>query len=151
MAGLVVLQRLLSGQLLQTGKIAGQSSISVREPTTEADVPITGKPPASIEFTDHIRVLDYIRSGNFKPNRELEEALDKYYSCLDYGGRVYNTPSMPENFSSVWLLAKVLPKHVHHKERITNFFTKDPLVSFSINDRSKIIGPQPNTHKKTTI
>lgn len=66
----------------------------------------------SASFTDHIAVLDHVRNNKF--GAEVDEALDRYYSCLDYAGRVYNTSSMPEHFSSEWLLAKVNPKHHHH-------------------------------------
>ena len=101
---------------LRTSKIAGQPGIYVKQATAaeEDDVQITRNGSESQEFTDHISVLDYVRSGTAKTNNELEEALDRYYSCLDYAGRVYNTPSMPKHFSSVWLLAKVLPKDQHH-------------------------------------
>jgi hypothetical protein len=66
------------------------------------------------EFTDHIDVLDHVRSGTIETSKELQEAIDSYYSCLDYAGRVYHTPSMPQHFSSLWLLSKVLPKDQHH-------------------------------------
>jgi len=66
-------------------------------------------------YADHIAVLDHVRSG--RVSVEVEEALDQYYSCLDYAGRVYNTSAMPEHFSSEWVLAKVLPKRAIHVMR----------------------------------
>jgi len=63
-------------------------------------------------FSDHLAVLDHLRSN--KVSAEVEEALDRYYSALDYAGRVYNTSAMPEHFTSEWLLAKMVPKHSHH-------------------------------------
>ena len=66
-------------------------------------------------FEDHIAVLDHLRKNKISP--EVEEAVDRYYTCLDYAGRVYNTSSMPEHFSAEWLLAKVQPKQHHHTLR----------------------------------
>lgn len=66
-------------------------------------------------FSDHIAVLDHLRSS--KVSAEVEEALDRYYSALDYAGRVYNTSAMPEHFTVEWLLAKMTPKNVHHAMR----------------------------------
>ena len=67
------------------------------------------------EFRDHISVLNYVRTKvPWKTNRAIQVELDKYYSCLDYGGRIYQTPSMPEHFSSEWLLAKVCPKRYQY-------------------------------------
>ena len=63
-------------------------------------------------FRDHVSVLDYVRIN--KINSEVEEAVDQYYSCLEYAGRVYNTSSMPKHFSAQWLLAKVEPKRHQH-------------------------------------
>jgi len=41
-------------------------------------------------------------------------ALEKYYSCLKFGGAIFNTPSMPPHYSSEWVLAK------HYKGRIVS-------------------------------
>jgi hypothetical protein len=68
------------------------------------------------DFTDHITLLDNVRrDSKLRNNKELQEAVDRYYSCLDYAGRVYETESMPRLFSANWLLSKVLPK-VHHRD-----------------------------------
>ena len=63
-------------------------------------------------LTDHQSVLDYLhRNNSNKASAEIEEALDRYYSALDYGGRIYQTDSaMPEHFSAEWLIAKLVPK-----------------------------------------
>jgi hypothetical protein len=73
-------------------------------------------PSSDIEYTDHISVLDYARKG--KSSKELHEALERYYSCLDYMGRVYKTDAMRGNFSEEWLLAKVLPKERQQTSRL---------------------------------
>jgi MRG len=66
-------------------------------------------------FTDHIALLDHCRlNSKLNSNKEVVEALDRYYSCLDYAGRVYETESMPKHFSANWLLSKVLPRGNHH-------------------------------------
>lgn len=61
-----------------------------------------------LEFKNHVLLLDHVRTC-WRSTKSILTALAKYYSCLDYGGRIYQTPSMPERFSSEWLLAKVVP------------------------------------------
>lgn len=69
------------------------------------------------DFSDHIILLNHVRrDGKLRNNKELQEAMDRYYSCLEYAGRVYATESMPKHFSSNWLLSKVLPK-LHNRDR----------------------------------
>jgi hypothetical protein len=68
-----------------------------------------------LEFRDHVLLLDFVRNTSvWKNNKNIQAALSKYYSCLDYGGRIYQTPSMPKHFSSEWLLAKVVPKRYEY-------------------------------------
>lgn len=61
------------------------------------------------DFTDYLDVLDHARR-KLKKQKDLQEAVDRYYSCIDYSGRVYKTESMPKHYSPQWLLAKVCPK-----------------------------------------
>lgn len=63
-------------------------------------------------FRDHQSLLDFLHRNNHnKVSAEIEEALDRYYSALDYGGRIYQTDSaMPDHFSAEWLIAKLVPK-----------------------------------------
>lgn len=68
-----------------------------------------GEKAESTDISNYIEVLDRIR--NEKAPKDLKDALDRYYSCLEYGGRVYMTPAMPKNFSTQWLLAKITPKN----------------------------------------
>jgi hypothetical protein len=65
----------------------------------------------NVEFRDHIGLLDFVRTTEpWKNDNGLQEALEQYYNCLDYGGRIFGTNAMPKNFNSEWLLAKVSPK-----------------------------------------
>jgi hypothetical protein len=66
-------------------------------------------------FADHLSVLDHLRSN--KVSADIEEAMDRYYSALDYAGRVYKTSAMPDHFSAEWLLAKLVPKRSNHALR----------------------------------
>jgi hypothetical protein len=65
----------------------------------------------NVEFRDHITLLDFVRSTRpWKSDNGVQEALEQYYNCLDYGGRIFGTDAMPKNFNSEWLLAKISPK-----------------------------------------
>jgi hypothetical protein len=65
----------------------------------------------NVEFRDHITLLDFVRSTKpWKGDNGVQEALEQYYNCLDYGGRIFGTDAMPKNFNSEWLLAKISPK-----------------------------------------
>jgi len=67
--------------------------------------------PSNLEFKNHIDILQFIRTTNpWKGNGKIQEALNQYYNCLGYGGRIYHTSSMPEHFSSEWLLGKIVPR-----------------------------------------
>ena len=67
-------------------------------------------------FKDHILIMDYIRTTEpWSNNRAIGEACDTYYRCLEYGGRICHTPSMPRQFSAEWLLAKVVPRRAPAK------------------------------------
>jgi hypothetical protein len=64
-----------------------------------------------LEFRDHLAILEYVRTtAPWKSHPVLAEALNQYYSFVDFGGRVFNTPSMPEHFSAEWLLHKAGPQ-----------------------------------------
>jgi hypothetical protein len=66
---------------------------------------------SNVEFRDHITLLDFVRSTKpWKNDNGVQEALEQYYNCLDYGGRIFGTDAMPKNFNSEWLLAKISPK-----------------------------------------
>jgi hypothetical protein len=66
-------------------------------------------------FTDHQTVIEYIRTIDSKSNyklsknqqEEIEDAFDTYYACIEYAGRIYGTTSMPQHFSTRWLLHKL--------------------------------------------
>ena len=66
-------------------------------------------------FTNHRAVIDYIRNSDSKNNHklskssqeEIDDVLDTYYACIEYAGRIYGTPSMPQHFSTRWLLHKM--------------------------------------------
>lgn len=67
-----------------------------------------------LTFSNHVDLLDNIRNSvKLKQKEEIQEALDRYYSCLDYAGRIFHTDSMPRHFSAHWLTSKVSPK-LHH-------------------------------------
>lgn len=66
-------------------------------------------------FSDHLSVLDHLRSN--KVSADIDEAMDRYYSALDYAGRVYKTNAMPDHFSAEWLVAKLVPKRSNHALR----------------------------------
>jgi hypothetical protein len=71
------------------------------------------------EFTKHVPLLEYVRVHATKGgNRELQQALNQYYACLEFAGRVYYTSSMPERFSPEWLLRKVMPRRRTHHETV---------------------------------
>lgn len=66
-------------------------------------------------FTDHRAVIDYLRSNDSNHSdkwsktcqQEINDALDTYYACIEYAGRIYGTTSMPKHFSTRWLLHKM--------------------------------------------
>lgn len=70
-----------------------------------------------LEFSDHISLLDFVRSSiPWKTNNAVMEVLNRYYSCLDYGGKINHTPWAGEHFSSEWLLSKVAPRTTSPKK-----------------------------------
>lgn len=82
-------------------------STAPEEPPNE----MTAHPDEKMTFTKSMDVLDFVRtSAPWKGTKEIEEALNQYYNCLDYGGRIFQTKSMPEHFSEAWLLNKVVPR-----------------------------------------
>ena len=100
---------------LRSSKIGGKAMNVPMPATGNKDLKASGTEgvltEATLEFRDHIEILDHVRThAPWKSNRSVQASLGKYYSCLDYGGRIYQTPSMPERFSSEWLLAKICPK-----------------------------------------
>lgn len=63
-------------------------------------------------FKNHVEVLEFIQSSEpWKSNEVLVEAVEKYYNCLQYGGRIANTKKAPTNFSSEWLYSKIAPSN----------------------------------------
>jgi MRG len=99
---------------LRSSQIAGVASGTyVLEGTAKKDVIDASETSSSefLEFRDHIPLLDYIRShAPWKSSPVLQEAMNQYYGCIDYGGRVFYTSCMPARFSSEWLLRKVGPR-----------------------------------------
>ena len=70
---------------------------------------------SGVEFRSHTEILAYIQtSAPWKNNADVLNALEKYYSCLSFGGAIFNTPAMPPHYSSEWVLAK------HHRGRIVS-------------------------------
>lgn len=60
-------------------------------------------------FDDHIKLIEHIKETVV--DEKISEALKQYYSCLEYGGRVYMREDvMPEHFSANWLVSKMVPK-----------------------------------------
>jgi hypothetical protein len=87
------------------------------ESNDDVDMEIKGTLLDDVDLTDHLKVLEFLRKNlNKMPKQvreDIQDALDTYYSCLDYAGRVYGTSSMPQHFSSRWLLKKM----TGHRER----------------------------------
>ena len=67
-------------------------------------------------FTDHVKLIDFLRATSWSDISDIQMALSQYYNCLDYGGRIYQTNTIPGHFSSEWLLAKVVPKKQGRKK-----------------------------------
>jgi hypothetical protein len=70
-------------------------------------------------YESHTMVLEDLREvvrGN--KQSDVFDCLTLYYSCLEFGGRILETPSMPKRFSSEWLLGKLAPgrKRLHGKK-----------------------------------
>lgn len=60
-------------------------------------------------FDDHVKLIEHIKETVV--DEAISEALKQYYSCLEYGGRVYMRDGiMPEHFSANWLVSKLVPK-----------------------------------------
>jgi hypothetical protein len=66
----------------------------------------------NLSFRSHIDVMKYIQSNEpWKSSKSLVEMVDMYYSCLEYGGKLYNTNgSSVDTFSSEWLYSKLAPE-----------------------------------------
>jgi hypothetical protein len=61
-------------------------------------------------FSSHIDVMTFIQSTEpWKSIDPLVEAVEKYYNCLEYGGKIVNTKKSPPFFGSEWLYSKVAP------------------------------------------
>lgn len=97
---------------LRASQIEGAASGTyVLEGLLKKDVTSSSESSEDVEFRDHISLLDYLRTHvPSKANHSVMEALNQYYGCLDYGGRVFYTSSMPNHFSAEWLMRKVGPK-----------------------------------------
>ena len=71
-----------------------------------------------LEFDSQLQVLDYVRNtAPWKGTKEIDGSLNQYYTCIDFGGRIYNTRGMPKHFSPSWLLGKVGPKQTKKKHK----------------------------------
>ena len=86
-------------------------------PAMDPDTQMSSSGSSVMEFTNHIEVLTYLQNtASWTANAELVSAMDKYYSCLAWGGTVYATSAMPSNASSEWVLAKLGHEtHNHNK------------------------------------
>lgn len=61
-------------------------------------------------FKSYLDIMDFIQCTEpWKSMESLGEMVEKYYNCLEYGGKIYNTPAMPSHLGS-WLYAKVAPR-----------------------------------------
>ena len=83
--------------------------------STISNTTTLAKNEASVEnlsFRSHIDVMKYIQSNEpWKSTKSLVEMVDMYYSCLEYGGKLYNTNgSSADTFSSEWLYSKLAPE-----------------------------------------
>jgi hypothetical protein len=95
---------------LRNSKIGGESSgVYFFEKKDSADDAEHGE---ILSFSDHVAVLDYLhQSPRWREHGgDLLSAIHQYYNSLQYGSRVYGTSAMPPNFSSEWLLSKILPR-----------------------------------------
>ena len=96
-----------SSSAVPLAKMNGVGGSAPEEPANE----MSSHPDEKMTFTKSLDVLDFVRtSAPWKGTKDIEEALNQYYNCLDYGGRIYQTKSMPEHFSEAWLLNKVVPR-----------------------------------------
>lgn len=104
---------------MRGSRLGGADPPSPQIPPDTTESPTASKQPGKFvgeDFTDHLTVLDRIRS-EATIDRDIEVAMGRYYACLEYAGRVQYTPSMPPHFSPEWLLAKVAPKNYHKNPR----------------------------------
>ena len=106
---------------LRTMRISSENT-SVAVPLTQQPEGETEKKeeekqtPQKKEFSNPTEVMDFIRTTSpWKGTREIDMAVSQYYTCVDFGGRIYNTRGMPTHFSPGWLLAKVGPKRKKFK------------------------------------
>jgi hypothetical protein len=97
---------------LRSCQIEGVASGTyVLEGTAKKDTAEGQESSEELEFRDHRAILDHVRINMpWKGYPALVEALNQYYSFVEFGGRVFNTSSMPEHFSAEWLLHKVGPQ-----------------------------------------
>lgn len=69
-------------------------------------------------FKEHVPLLDYLRTSyGWKNSKDVRTALSQYYNCIEFGGRVYYTSSMPKHFSPEWLLNKIAPRRYTNRKR----------------------------------
>ena len=95
--------------------VDGRKDGSDGESEDDFDAAIKGSSLEDVNLTDHLKVLDFLRKNLNKlpknSRQDIQNALDTYYSCVDYAGRVYGTHSMPQHFSPRWLLQKMRGFH----------------------------------------
>jgi hypothetical protein len=95
-----------------SGVYAADSYAGQVEPvSTTGDAAISND---ALEFTDHVSVLDHVRA-TYANDKDIQDALNQYYNCLEYGGRIFYTSLMPERFSAEWLLGKVAKRKEENK------------------------------------
>jgi len=96
---------------LRSSKLGGAGLSPIRDVYDDAQTTSESGVEFDQAFEDHILILDHLRTHQpWKTTRSVSAALTKYYSCLEYGGRIFYTPDMPQYFTSEWLLAKIVPK-----------------------------------------
>jgi len=90
----------LGSKVTNTATVTNNKAAAVGE---NENTDISGR-----EFNNHLGVMDYIQSMEpWRSQKPLAETISKYYNCLDYGGKIFNTDRSPPIFSSEWLYLKL--------------------------------------------
>jgi len=85
------------------------------EQLSSADSALEEERAHPIEFKSHTELLDYINmTPPWNGKADLRERIQQYYGCIAFGGKIYNTNAMPKNFSSEWILSKMV-----HPDRLS--------------------------------
>ncbi len=99
---------------LSRGSIGTDADLYVTLHTTPTDMELdpdqhqnSAHSGSGVEFRNHVEIMEYIQTAAmWNSNADLLSAVEKYYSCLSFGGGIYNTTGMPPHYSSEWVLAK---------------------------------------------